>query len=174
MLFPASPSQSRTQAPRKIRDLHLTKSDHATQNPRPTVDTIPRVLLTENSSARLSTPSTTLTEGFPRLQSSLVCQPPSHNRTPPAPSAAASTPPERASEKIASKHCRCFNAPNACTASRAGQARTRLIRSGSYSRASQRSTSATRSRKRNGLRQPFHRDIPAHTMIPKNFQTDPS
>jgi len=86
------------------------------QNPRPAFDTIPRVLLTENSSARLSTPSTTRTDRVPRLQSSLVCQPPLHNRTPPAPSAGASTSPERASQETACKHCRSFNAPNACTA----------------------------------------------------------
>ena len=53
-----------TQISRKTRD-------HATQNPQPTFDTIPRVLLTENSSARLSTPSTTLADHFPFLQSSL-------------------------------------------------------------------------------------------------------
>src|SRR5437764_6115377 len=87
-------AKSETRTSRKTRD-------HATQNPRPTFDTIPPVLLTENSIPRLSTPSTPFTDRFPRLQSSLVCQPPSHNRTPPAPSAAASTPPEMPSEKIA-------------------------------------------------------------------------
>jgi hypothetical protein len=71
------------------------------------------------------------------------CQPTQPIGIPPARNADARAPLRRANAEIACKPCRCFVAPNVCIASRGPQAKTRRIRSGSFSKASRHSILAT-------------------------------